>query len=49
VQGARPAAAFRSDRAKDAALTAAGYKVLRFTWDIHDSTILRRLNALLQN
>jgi hypothetical protein len=49
AQGARPAAAFRSDRAKEAALTATGYKVLRFTWDIHDATILRRLNALLQN
>jgi len=24
-------------------------KVLRFTWDVHDATILRRLNALLQN
>ena len=45
----RTLAAFRSDRAKDAALTAAGYRVLRFTWDIHDATILRRLNALLQN
>jgi hypothetical protein len=45
----RTLAAFRSDRAKDAALTAAGYKVLRFTWDIHDATILRRLDALLQN
>jgi very-short-patch-repair endonuclease len=42
-------AAFRSDRAKDAALTAAGYRVVRFTWDTHDATILRRLNALLQN
>jgi hypothetical protein len=40
----RTLAAFRSDRAKDAALTAAGYKVLRFTWDVHDATILRRLN-----
>jgi len=45
----RTLAAFRSDRAKDAALTAAGYRVLRFTWDIHDTTILRRLDALLQN
>lgn len=43
----RTLAAFRADRAKDAALTAAGYKVLRFTWDVHDATILRRLNALL--
>jgi hypothetical protein len=45
----RTLAAFRSDRAKDAALTAAGYKVLRFTWDVHDATILRRLKTLLQN
>jgi hypothetical protein len=45
----RTLAAFRSDRAKDAALTAAGYKVLRFTWEIHDATVLRRLRALLQN
>jgi Protein of unknown function (DUF559) len=41
--------AFRNDRAKDAALTVAGYKVLRFTWDVHDATILRRLHAVLQN
>ena len=40
-------AAFRADRAKDAALTTAGYEVLRFTWDVHDATILRRLNAVL--
>jgi very-short-patch-repair endonuclease len=45
----RTLAAFRADRAKDAALTAAGYRVVRFTWEIHDATILRRLNALLQN
>ena len=45
----RTLAAFRSDRAKDAALTAAGYKVLRFTWDVDDATILRRLRVLLQN
>jgi hypothetical protein len=45
----RTLAAFRSDRAKDAALTAAGYKVLRFTWDVDDATILRRLRPLLQN
>jgi AraC-like DNA-binding protein len=41
--------AFEDDRAKDAALTAAGYRVVRFTWRTHDATILRRLNALLQN
>jgi very-short-patch-repair endonuclease len=45
----RTLAAFRSDRAKDAALTAAGYRVLRFTWDVDDATILRRLTPLLQN
>jgi hypothetical protein len=45
----RTLAAFRRDRAKDAALTAAGYRVLRFTWDVEDATILRRLRALLQN
>jgi very-short-patch-repair endonuclease len=45
----RTLAAFRSDRAKDAAFTAAGYKVLRFTWDVDDATILRRLTPLLQN
>jgi very-short-patch-repair endonuclease len=45
----RTLAAFRSDRAKDAALTAAGYRVLRFTWDVDDATILRRLQPLLQN
>jgi hypothetical protein len=45
----RTLAAFRSDRAKDAALTAAGYEVLRFTWDVPDATILRRLRPLLQN
>jgi hypothetical protein len=33
-----------------AQLRAAGWRrVVRFTWDIHDATILRRLNALLQN
>jgi very-short-patch-repair endonuclease len=45
----RTLAAFRRDRAKDAALTAAGYRVLRFTWDVDDATILRRLRSLLQN
>jgi very-short-patch-repair endonuclease len=45
----RTLAAFRSDRAKDAALTAAGYRVLRFTWDVDDATIVRRLRPLLQN
>ena len=45
----RTRAAFRGDRAKDAALTAAGYRVLRFTWDVEPNVVLRRLNALLQN
>ena len=44
----RTLAAFRSDRAKDAALTAAGFRVVRFTWDVDDATVLRRLSALLQ-
>jgi predicted transcriptional regulator of viral defense system len=43
----RTRAAFESDRAKDAALTAAGYRVVRFTWRTPDATVLRRLNALL--
>jgi predicted transcriptional regulator of viral defense system len=43
----RTRAAFESDRAKDAALTAAGYRVVRFTWRTPDATILRRLQALL--
>jgi predicted transcriptional regulator of viral defense system len=43
----RTRAAFESDRAKDAALTAAGYRVVRFTWRTPDATILRRLRALL--
>ena len=41
-------AAFENDRAKDAALTAAGYRVVRFTWHTEDPTILRRLHALLK-
>jgi hypothetical protein len=40
-------AAFRSDRAKDAALTAAGYRVLRFTKDVEPELVVRRLRALL--
>jgi predicted transcriptional regulator of viral defense system len=43
----RTRAAFESDRAKDAALTAAGYRVVRFTWRTPDATIRRRLEALL--
>jgi hypothetical protein len=40
-------AAFRSDRAKDAALTASGYRVLRFTKDVEPELVVRRLRALL--
>lgn len=43
----RTRAAFERDRAKDAALTAAGYKVVRFTWRTPDATIRKRLQALL--
>ncbi len=39
--------AFRDDRAKDAALTAAGYRVLRFTRDDDPGLAIRRLRALL--
>jgi AraC-like DNA-binding protein len=39
--------AFRDDRAKDAALTASGYRVLRFTKDVEPELIVRRLRALL--
>jgi hypothetical protein len=42
-------AAFESDRAKDAALTAAGFRVVRFTWLTEDATIVRRLKALLHD
>jgi Protein of unknown function (DUF559) len=40
-------AAFRADRAKDAALTAAGYRVLRFTRDDDPELAVKRLRALL--
>jgi hypothetical protein len=45
--GTRPA--FEQDRAKDAALTAAGLRVVRFTWRAQDATIRRRLERLLYN
>ena len=38
-------AAFEDDRAKDAALTAAGYRVVRFTWLTEDATIASRASA----
>jgi very-short-patch-repair endonuclease len=40
-------AAFRNDRAKDAALTASGYRVLRFTRDDDPELAINRLRALL--
>jgi uncharacterized protein DUF559 len=43
----RTRAAFETDRARDAALTAAGCNVLRFTWRTQEEMIQRRLKALL--
>ena len=43
--------AFEDDRAKDAALVAAGYKVLRFTWrQLRDDphTVAERLQAVMR-
>jgi len=40
-------AAFHADRAKDAALTALGYRVLRFTRDDEPALAIKRLRALL--
>jgi very-short-patch-repair endonuclease len=40
-------AAFEADRARDAALTAAGFRVVRFSWRASDATIVRRLRELL--
>ncbi|HEY0363337.1 MAG TPA: type IV toxin-antitoxin system AbiEi family antitoxin domain-containing protein [Solirubrobacteraceae bacterium] len=40
-------AAFRNDRAKDAALTAHGYRVLRFTHDDEPALAIERLRAVL--
>jgi hypothetical protein len=39
--------AFRSDRAKDAALIAHGYRVLRFTYDDDPELAIDRLRPLL--
>jgi very-short-patch-repair endonuclease len=39
--------AFRADRAKDAALTASGYRVLRFARDDYPALAIKRLRALL--
>jgi very-short-patch-repair endonuclease len=41
-------AAFEADRARDAALTAAGFGVVRFSWRASDATIIRRLRELLR-
>jgi hypothetical protein len=40
-------AAFRADRAKDAALTAHGHRVLRFTRDDEPALAIKRVHALL--
>jgi hypothetical protein len=40
-------AAFHADRAKDAALTAAGYRVLRFTRDDDPALAIKRLRGVL--
>jgi hypothetical protein len=42
-------AAFEQDRRRDAALTAAGWRVVRFTWHEPRETIQRRLQALLHH
>jgi hypothetical protein len=43
----RTRAAFEADRREDAALTADGWRVVRFTWHEPRETIQRRLHALL--
>jgi very-short-patch-repair endonuclease len=45
----RTRAAFQADRRRDAALQAAGCKVLRFTWRTDSETIQRRLQVLLHH
>jgi hypothetical protein len=40
-------AAYEADRARDAALIAEGHRVVRFSWHTPNTTILRRLQALL--
>jgi putative AbiEi antitoxin of type IV toxin-antitoxin system/uncharacterized protein DUF559 len=45
----RTRAAFEQDRRRDAALTAAGWRVVRFTWHEPRATIQRRLEALLHH
>jgi hypothetical protein len=45
----RTRAAFESDRRRDAALQADGWRVLRFTWHEPPRTIQRRLQALLHH
>jgi Transcriptional regulator, AbiEi antitoxin/Protein of unknown function (DUF559) len=45
----RTRAAFERDRRRDAALTADGWRVVRFTWHDEPSVIERRLRALLHH
>jgi putative AbiEi antitoxin of type IV toxin-antitoxin system/uncharacterized protein DUF559 len=45
----RTRAAFEQDRRRDAALAAAGWRVVRFTWHEPRATIQRRLEALLHH
>jgi very-short-patch-repair endonuclease len=39
--------AFKLDRARDAALTAVGHRVLRFTYDVDPATVVERVRATL--
>jgi very-short-patch-repair endonuclease len=45
----RTRAAFEADRRRDAALQAAGWRVVRFTWRESRTTIQRRLRALMHH